>query len=252
MNLIRKHLKTIASFMSVVVLIISCSHTGTIDKKNYSGENLFRSVFFAEGDFAKKIGMLKEMSELLESTEAKERLEFNTKVDALFVKIRQENPHFFENFKDKITSGNHFLIQDALNSGSLEIRKNLNIFDPNLEAYVAYIEQDIKSKNIKTEQDIENYLIESQPEMIHKKSMEKNLISENSSNEPIVSYSLVWAVGVAVYFVAAFHNSVAVTTLFYFGAIYKTRIGANSISQNSNLLKKEILVNQIANYEFSK
>lgn len=87
--------------------------------------------------------------------------------------------------------------------------------------------------------------------------LNQNMITSNGSEEVIGVASVVWAVAAAVYFAVAAHNTIGVTALIYYKAAFwgpklksaalEEYRGTRSISKD-NMLKTEILIDQIANY----
>lgn len=89
-------------------------------KPIYSGEDLYRGLFFSEGDVSKKLANVNpnyiDLSEFYKNeSERKASDDFKNK---LVASINTKFPDFFAEFKTKIESGNPLHIQQALNYAS--------------------------------------------------------------------------------------------------------------------------------------
>src|SRR5690606_2949319 len=143
-----KKTKSFVSFtLASVMLFISCSQydesiqsvlqTGrnvlyrTISNNDYSGEDIFRGIFFLEGDIVNKIPSLYnakiERDILFENPilvssmpEIDERtIEAGLSNDSLVQKIREFNPNIFSELKESVLSENPYNVSDKLEESAL-------------------------------------------------------------------------------------------------------------------------------------
>lgn len=274
MKFIRKKIKFLSVFSALTMLLFSCSQyedmnnsfDNSLNNNNkinsYSGKEIFKSVFFGMGEFGNKIDLLKDNATLASNLHDSKKVEVNNKINKLLESIENNNSNFFNNFKSKIASGNHLLIEEGLQEGSLEIKKNIDIFFPNLSKQISAIEIDIAKRNLKFKsiEDMNQYV-----ENIQKGDLNNDLLNQNmitsDDGDAMGAATIVWAVAAAVYFAVAVHNTIGVTALIYYKAAFwgprlkSAKIeqyrGVESISQD-NLLKTEILIDQIANYGIAR
>lgn len=127
----------------------------------YSGKELFKSIFFAYGDFAKKIPMYKESIELMNRS-SKEQLDlFDNRFDLFAEQIERQKPSFFDDFKRDIESKDHLVIEKALKYGSLMIYNNVDVLFPELSVVLTKLDDDpevsriINKEGDLTEEDIQ-------------------------------------------------------------------------------------------------
>lgn len=233
MKFIRKKLKFFSVFSALTMLLFSCSQyddmNNDIDNSlntnkkinSYSGKEIFKSVFFGMGEFGNKIDLLKDNATLASNLNDSKKVEVNNKIDKLLVSIENNNSNFFNDFKSKIAN-------------------------------------DIAKRNLKFEsiEDMNQYVENIQNGDLNNELLNQNMLSSDNSdiiNEP---NALAWALG--FYFAVAAHNTIGVTALIYFKAAFwgpkleSAKIeqyrGIKPVSQD-NLLKTEILIDQIANYD---
>lgn len=275
MKSIRKKLKLFSVFSSVIILFFNClqyddvnnfsdsnkeiNHHLNKKRKSHTGEDLFKSIFFGIGDFSKNIDLLKENSSLASNLSSSKKFEVNNKVNKVIESIKSENSNFFDDFKRKIESGNHILIEKCLQEGSSEIKKNIDIFFPNISEKISIIEKDISKRNLKLENvdEMNKYIENIQSSNLNDELLSQNMITSDGKEELIGAASVVWAVAAAIYFAVVAHNTIGATALIYYKAAFwgpklkSSKIekykGAFSISRDS-MLKNEILIDQIANY----
>lgn len=270
MKFIRKKLKFFSVFSALTMLLFSCSRYDDLNSEvdnslntnkkinSFSGKEIFKSVFFGMGEFGNKIDLLKDNATLASNLNDSKKVEVNNKIDKLLASIENNNSNFFNDFKSKIASGNHLLIEKGLQEGSLEIKKNIDIFFPNLGKQISAIENDIAKRNLKFEsiKDMNQYVEDIQNGDLNNDLLNQNMITSEDGDAMGVA-TIVWAVAAAVYFAVAVHNTIGVTALIYYKAAFwgpkleSAKIeqyrGIKPVSQD-NLLKTEILIDQIANY----
>lgn len=149
-----KKAKSFVSFsLASVMLFISCSQYDesvqsvlpkdksilykSVNNNNYSGEDIFRGIFFLEGDIVNKIPSLhnakierdilfenpilvSSMPEINESN-----IEPGLSNDSLVQKIREFNPDIFTELKESVLSENPYNVRDKLEESALLLRSAL-------------------------------------------------------------------------------------------------------------------------------
>lgn len=260
MNLVRSYLKPFALFMSLAMIISSCSSldsTVSPEVSQFSGKEIFEGVFFSSNTFAQKINSYKENVAGLEGMSTKQRGEFDESLSKLMISIEQNNPQFFENFKGEILSKDHHRIKKAIIDGGKELYNNLEILYPNAYKVVDKVKEDFVSGEIKTDGQLDRNKLESKSEE-YLELLDHNMITSESGREAACSFVLVCV----AYFVLAVHNQVAVTfnvaaaitVAVAVAATVTVAVTEEEISQEArikginaeDLLVFEILVNDLA------
>lgn len=151
----RNTLKPYFSFtMAMTMLFVSCSqYDDNVQKqfqsndknilmtnsKHYSGEDIFRGIFFLEGDFVKEIPALynaKVERDLIienpmftsvvpELSEQYLKREAGLENDSLVMNIKDLNPQIFEQLKGAILSKDPYKVQDKLEESALLLKSAL-------------------------------------------------------------------------------------------------------------------------------
>lgn len=87
--------------------------------KSYSGEELFRGIFMAEGEVADKISIFDKMPirQQLQTNDSL-RIKYKTELDEIVAAIKVEQPNFFTDFEKEITSGNVLKVQSEFHHAS--------------------------------------------------------------------------------------------------------------------------------------
>lgn len=121
-----KKIRKIASKWQVTLpivmmfVIVSCQQDDNADPKNYSGEEMFRAIYFAQGPAVESLNTMKRASDNLEvqfASNPETRDYFERMTTDFIENIKELDPNFFEDFKLQMTSENHYAIQLALNNG---------------------------------------------------------------------------------------------------------------------------------------
>lgn len=188
------------------------------DKLNYSGEEIFRGIFFSQGKLPTQIEALKpehEKSEIAMATN-KNVKEFKIDFSNEIVKsIKLLDPTFFTQFKKQMESKNYYAIQLALTNGTKMIKaagyksKYSGFFklSDDLESKKADLtSKEFKDININTPEGLAKY-----------KSLIKDKYDINIDDD---NYKIACspAAVVCVYFAAAAYSIVAVATSYVAGA----------------------------------
>ena len=260
MKKVRKKLKSISLFMSFLILFASCNtyNDSLIPQRaEFSGEELFKSINFGEGEFAKNIVQLEKIAVINEQISDEDRKEFDIKTNELISSIKESNPTFFNEFKMNISSANHQNIQLWINKGGYELGKKLSIIFPEIEEIQRKVKQDLEKgkfnpNDFESVEEYEKGLISHMKDKKYEGLLEKNMITGESA----VAGFPVWAVALAVYFVVVVHNAAAVTALIYYkiafwgSAELTEERGEKKSNENGIGLSSEILINEIAEYYY--
>lgn len=253
MKTLRKYIKFYSLLLSLTVLLSSFIGYSVVDNSNvvksYSGKELFKSVFFGIGETANKLDIYKKQVSAFNSFDENTKQEAISRIDRLIDEIEKNNPGYFENFKQQIISTSHTEIDSAIDEGGIKIYENLSTISPNFEQIVNKVKKDIAEDNVKfkTIQDANEYL------ETYYDGKYDDLLDDNMLYEPLACGPAVVCVA---YFVLAVHNTLAVTANVYLAfALWGWKLDSprkQSISpaKESSLLKKEILIDEIANIKW--
>ncbi|QTY27749.1 hypothetical protein [Flavobacterium sp. CS20] len=163
MKTIKKHTRKISLLFATALLFVSCSQydyneqlpenkdnvTQMLQRgKSFSGEELFKSVFFGIGEFANEIRQLEKQVELTNELDSEKREEVLTNLGVFTNKVNNENPTFFKDFKDLITSGNHLKIKNSIELGSDMIENNIEIIFPEFKKLFKKVKSDIDTSEL--------------------------------------------------------------------------------------------------------
>jgi hypothetical protein len=255
MKSIRKQLKPISLFMSFLMLFASCSqHDDNLGVDNsiskYTGKDLYKSVFFAYGDFASKIDTYNGNVSSLENLSTTQKTEFEQSVSNLMKSIELSNPNFFNDFKKAISSKNHLKIENAIKDGGEQLYNHLEVLYPNFDKVIDKVKEDYESGKIITDGKIDKRKLEFNSDE-YLSLLNENMITSKSNKAMACS----WVLVCVAYFVLAVHNQVALTfnvaaaaTVAVAVAI-KVKIKVDKIDDSEDELAFEILVNDIATIE---
>jgi len=113
--------------MVCVFIFFSCFNDDqtAIVKKEYSGEELFRGLFFLEGEVAQRLESLKpNLDEMATAVKANAEIQksYNDFTNEIMKQIKILDPDFLKNFKKQIHSDNYYSIELALGNGSRMIQ----------------------------------------------------------------------------------------------------------------------------------
>lgn len=218
--------------------------------QEYSGEELFKSVFFGYGDFARNISSYDAIGEAIAAAPDAQHKIFNDRFEQFAASVSKDNPEFFERFKKEVLSGDNAQIKNAFLEGSDKVYNNIEIISPELKPLLDKFEndEDIKSLN---ERDRE--ITQEDMEVINEKYA--RFLADNYDME-VAGCS--WAVVCAAYFALAVHNTVgatvniaAVAAVYFKTALWGPKLDSykkgKSISMMDNdLLKFEMFIQEIA------
>lgn len=249
MKTIRTHLSKISIFMGLLLMFVSCNQYDDLSlNKDYSAKDVFKSVIFGTGEFAKNISIFNEQSKSIERLDINQKDKMLNNIELLVTAIENENPSFFNSFKRKIKSGNHNEINSAIEEAGKVIENNLKVIIPNYESILKNIKSDIvkNQDNFQTTEGINNYVNNFKNK--NNELLNKNIIT----NDDATLSPCTWAIACVVYFVLAAHNTVAVAANVYLVfALWGWKLSKPNLKQaESDTLKSEILVQEIASIKW--
>lgn len=235
--------------LMMLVFTTSCGSgaLGEEEVQNYSGEELFKSIFFATGDLANQLSSQKAQHDVYLSLDSDTRQEVDLKIGELMDHIKTVDPSFFEDFKTNMYTKNHQKIKASIEDASKLIYDGLKEVFPEIETFTQQVAKDIENGVITTDGELDENKLELR-KAEYESLLNNNIISGNGRTE---ACSL--AVVCVVYFALAAHNTVAVTALaavalaaaLWVGVTVPEEITAER-SSDSDPLQFEIMVNEIS------
>jgi SdpC family antimicrobial peptide len=270
MKLSKINLKVLSFLFASLFLFTNCSkYTSEVGsfKDTYSGEDIYKSIYFGIGDFSTKISLLKGNVVTYDALPHKAQQQIESNAEKIIDIIKSKDAKFFNRFQEDILSKNHLQIEHALKQGATSISENIQMLFPEISKQLNYIDSGVKNGklNLKSKDQLKNYLINlkndstitsSKPVVKYPELLAKNMISSGQTEESVAAASVVWAVAAAVYFAVAAHNTVAVTAMIYYKAAFWgpsiDKEVAAEVAQtfdtiiDNDLLKAEMLINEIA------
>lgn len=270
MKKIRRNAGTLATLLSLTVLFASCSSDLDTSSRNstsnalnsavngtalraaqsYSGEELFKSLYFAYGDFAKNIPSYREMVQIIEEAPADQHEIFNERYARFAAAVMESDPEFFGKFKEGVLSGNQALIRDTFVSGADVIYKHIEIISPELVPLMNEFENDEELVALS-----ERGTDITQEDIDYINTKYQRFLSENYQLE-VMACS--WAIVCVAYFALGVHNTVgatvniaAVAAVYFKVALWGPKLDSHKkgkvISQSveKNTLQFEMFIQEI-------
>ncbi len=116
--------------MASLVLFMSCEQydndgTEPILDEKISGEELFKSIIFADGNLTADIPSLQSVSQVEKMT-SKEIIEFRAFQEEIISFLKSENSNYFEDFRDVMYSRNPEIISKAITKSAKDIMPLIN------------------------------------------------------------------------------------------------------------------------------
>ena len=130
-------LKAKAYFLLSLLIfsVVGCnkenSNITSSDSATYSGRDLFKGIFFAQGQVAEDISSIKNSQQYFQinQMEKESKQEFDRGIDRILDAMESESPQYFEKFKSAIQSKDHLLIQIKLKEATHRLYKtSLDIY----------------------------------------------------------------------------------------------------------------------------
>ena len=116
----RKHLMNACTSMTMLVCLFFATWNSfgsdKISKDNFSGEEMFRGIFFVEGNYANLIPELKttQTTYLFQHLSSAEKHSLSSVKNQIINQIKAENPSYFDNFKESLNTSNPIVVKEKL------------------------------------------------------------------------------------------------------------------------------------------
>ncbi len=246
--------------MAITMLLFSCSQyediNGNEEKsnlyartgKNYTGEEIFRGLFFFQNDIADGIPHLKNIKQALDEVgETKLSMEELSNISVNYIK--NNYPNFFNDLKKKLESGNLYEISDILDFSGKLIEQSALTSEKYQSAFLFGID-------IKTNENLRNQI--NSLDLSTQAGVDElnQIITDYLDGLGYQTNSLIWAFAAAVYFVVgAVSIAVAAYSVYYKVAYWGPRVKSTGISKNlfkagNNTIsvEREIFISELGNY----
>lgn len=257
MKKIRKHSKTIALLLTFSFIFASCSNqdelvnTSTKSSSDnlstfqrtsdlYNGEELFRGLFFLEGNFVNEINSLQESKKNinLDNLNSEEKNQVTIFHNYVIDEIKKTNPNYFYEFKKSLENDDLFYVKQILaeagsliNKIGLSSRGYKQMFEASNELIskgVDFDREDIKNLDLSNRADAEKFF----------SIMEKDYGIEQESLVAATCNLGVWC---AVTMVAAVQSVVGVWVYWVYAKVELWGKAGQSV-------QNEVLVLELHNY----
>lgn len=237
--------------LSIALLVSSCySDNESVSPKEYSGEELFRGIFFLQGDVADHLETLKLNTNSIRKTlkqnpnAEKEHMAF---VDEIVNQVKNIDPGYFDQFKSQMQSQNFYGIELALTNGMKMIKvaghrsSYASIFqlaDKINEKKVDFSSKEFKELDLSKDEDKAKF------KSILKDTYAIDMDDEDYKVACVPAFAFCVGLAVFVTVAVAIHNTVALY-VFYAGGFAVTEFWSGDASVKGIGLK-DALVSEIA------
>lgn len=237
----------------LVFVMVSCYQDDEVAKQDYSGEEMFRGIFFLQGDVIHQLESLHADSDKLKISQKSnpESIEyFEDFVDEIVLQIESLDPDYFNNFKKQVESKNYYSIELALSNGTNMI-KAAGLKSEKLSS-VFRLMTEFEDKKVDFQTASIKKLDFKNPEDVSKlKSILKNDYSIDLDDEqysvacvPVAAVCVVYAAAAVVsiaavaYTAVAAINAAAWVTVYAWVEVWGGAQFENGIASNSLLVKE--------------
>lgn len=132
-TIIYRNEKFIAIFFTFILLFSSCTNSDFFDSKNesldsFSGEDIFKGLFFLNENFASQIEILENSilyNEINTNSDMQKSLDWASNI--VINEINKHDPTFFEHFEQMVKSRNEYQISEAIDNGSKKLLEFYNL-----------------------------------------------------------------------------------------------------------------------------
>ncbi|MEM0941856.1 MAG: hypothetical protein AAF600_18015 [Bacteroidota bacterium] len=226
-------------------------------KKDFTGEEMFRGIFFLQGDVVNHLESLHaDLDKLKVSQKANpESVEyFESFVDEIVAQIELLDPDYFDNFKSQFESNNYYSIELALSNGTSMI-KAAGLKSEELSG-VFRLMLEIENKKVDFEsEDMKKLDFKNQEDVAKLKSILKNDYSIDLDDEqysvacvPVAAVCVVYAAAAVVSVAAVAYTAVAAVNATAWVTVYAwVEVWGGTQSQPS-IASNNVLVKEIANF----
>ncbi len=107
----------------MLIIVTGCSSNINSNhiKQDLTGEELFEAIFFAKGDLAKELPHINKIANFRDRLDNEQISEINSFQDRIINVILEANSSYFQDFKNSLKTGNHYLIRDMLKESTIKI-----------------------------------------------------------------------------------------------------------------------------------
>jgi SdpC family antimicrobial peptide len=232
----------IPALLAAVMLFVSCSQyddindtNQTIEKQEYNGEQLFKSIFFGSEDLNLNINHINKVLEFRTTLNEEQLGQLNKFSELVVTNIKEKNKSYFETFKTGLYSKDHYEIQKALDDSALIIEESMLEIPEVRDAYLLTSEI---TKNIDINKFIDSKGVFDEEGFVKAVELEYGDELDNIITPTVIG----------VWLVAALVQTVVVAVSYYVGVFVarytpwdKTAGKSIKLSQ----LQNEILINDI-------
>lgn len=202
-----------------------------------SGKEMFNEIIFGQTNFL-DLDHVKEINSALVMTN-EEKAKYNNIINMIDEKINEQDPYYFDNFKNSLSSTDHYEISETI-EGMNDVLEKAILSIPELQ------QQYLIGMKIAKSTDIQQF--KNEDGSINKDAVDNYLKQEygNDYDRKLnASTFLAVAVFVAIAVDAALALNVAVAVFCYTWVKNNCKNSVSVNKLNSSLLKNEILVQQI-------
>ncbi len=255
MNLIKNFRKPYLSiFSAFLVLTVSCSQydgdetlnlnkeleevnnsVNMMAKTSYTGEELFKSLFFASIDLNLDITHINKINQFRKSLNQNELAQLDYYSNLIIDEIRESDRNYFENFKNDLTSKDFYKIKNALGNAGDKVGQSMMNIQEIREEYML-------STDIVERIPIEEY---TNAEGDFDSEAFEIAIENEYGNE---FETLISPTFIGVWLVAALVQTVVVAINYWvgiFASVYTPWDSKLGLKQEESQLQNDILVNEI-------
>ena len=134
---IHQKMSNLYCVMPLVLLIGFASFTSTPGSfsgiNDYSEEDVFKSVFFAEGDLAESIPVLHQFNVRNFTKDASSLSKALQTQDQIYTAVKGKYPNYMASLQSAIASGNHLTIQKSIQKGAEYVNEMYSSLNPGLD-----------------------------------------------------------------------------------------------------------------------
>lgn len=101
--------------LAILGVTISPSYARASAAKSYNGEDLFKAIYFLDGDLVEQIPALKNLKSKMDT--ALDNVDMSEIYQDVLSDIKKENPTFLQELESAVRSDNHYLISNKIKEG---------------------------------------------------------------------------------------------------------------------------------------
>lgn len=241
MKLIRKKIRLIALVMAILVMFVSCEQYDNIENHiDYTGEEIFKGIFFLQNEIADNISFLKDTKKEIEN--ASKSADIIQKLDEISVYtisyINIKYPRFFNDFEKTIKSGNLYQIEN-------EINKSSNIIEQSMLASSEYSKYYALSKSLEQNPNLLDKI--RSLDLTDKEGIKELELIKQKSNitllEEETDESLIVAAALALFYVAVI--AVSIAAVLYSVVVKAAHWGRGELRGPDKSIQREVIISDI-------